>query len=85
MESQTILDQRILRTKKELKNKEFKVGILIKNTKLSDKQKELRTILSGMNMDPSKLLDLAYELVEDNISMVNNKEKNPVGDQRRIK
>ena len=85
MESQTILDQRILRIKKELKNKEFKVGILIKNTKLSDKQKELRTILSGMNMDPSKLLDLAYELVEDNISMVNNKEKNPVGDQRRIK
>ena len=73
VESQTILDQQILRIKKELKNKEFKVGTLIKNTKLSDKQKELRTILSGMNSNQSKLLDLAYELVEYNTNMINKK------------
>ena len=38
-----------------------------------------------MHIDQSKLLDLEYELVEDNINMTDNKEKNQVGRPKKIK
>ena len=71
-----ISDDTILRVSTKLKDNDFTYGDLLSEGKLTALTSEIRELLSNMDKNQAKSLDLLYELLEQANS---NKDKNPVG------
>jgi hypothetical protein len=82
-EALSILDQTTLKIKSGVNNKKIKIGDLLREGKLNEKQKAVRSYISNMSKDQSKVIDLGYELIEDIVSDVTIKVKSPVGRPRK--
>ena len=71
-----ISDDTILRVSTKLKDNDFTYGDLLSEGKLTALTSEIRELLSNMDKNQAKSLDLLYELLEQANS---NKDKKPVG------
>ena len=64
-EVDTIKEDTNVRIKSGIHKGTVTTGTILKEGKLSEKQKEIRANLSRMNKDQARSLDLCFELIED--------------------